>query len=111
MIMGLVRRSAGIALALALGLAPLPAAAAPAPWAVFGAREVRSDDLSMFTKWIGATGKNSKESMSPDRMCSQNRPCLAEWQKLTDGLASAERRAQLSRVNEAMNRSPYIEDI
>ncbi len=99
--------------ALALVIMAEPAAARYGYPALFGAREVRSDDLAMFTKWTAALQRTFDERHLADAPCTAtifNRCHLADWRRVLDNLAGLDRTVQLAAVNLYMNRKRYILD-
>jgi predicted transglutaminase-like cysteine proteinase len=104
----------GIAtLALALLIAVEPAASRYGYPALFGAREVRSDDLGLFTKWTAALDRAFDERRLDDAPCTAtvfNRCHFAAWRRVLDGLSGLDRMAQLAAINRYMNRKRYILD-
>ena len=98
---------------LALAIAAVPAMAGYGYPALFGAREVRSDDLAMFTKWTAALERTFDERRLADAPCMAtvfNRCHLADWRRVLDKLAGLDRTVQLAAVNLYMNRKRYIID-
>ena len=99
--------------ALWLTIAADPAAAGYAYPPLFGTREVRSDDLGLFTKWTAALDRAFDERRLADAPCTEtafNRCHFAAWRKMLDGLSGLDRMAQLAAVNRYMNRKRYILD-
>ncbi len=99
--------------ALALMIAAQPAAGRSGYPALFGAREVRSDNLELFTKWTAALDRAFDERRLADAPCTTtvfNRCHFAAWRRVLDGLAGLDRTAQLAAVNRYMNRRRYILD-
>ena len=101
------------ALALALVTAARPALAGYGYPALFGSREVRSDDLGLFTKWTAALDRAFDERRLADAPCTAtvfNRCHFAAWRRVLDGLSGFDRMAQLVAVNRYMNRKRYVLD-
>lgn len=87
-------------------------AAAPAPH-LFGSRETRSLNITMFPKWNGALKRYFSERRLADAPCTSsafNRCHLREWSAFLSGLRGRDRRSQLEAVNAYMNRQPYLTD-
>jgi predicted transglutaminase-like cysteine proteinase len=100
-------------LGVSMALAPLPAQSRTEPPALFGASEIRSDDLAMFTKWTAALDRAVDERRLRDAPCTAdvfNRCHLAEWRRFLAGLEDLSRMAQLNAVNRYMNRKRYVLD-
>ncbi len=99
--------------AVALVIASQPAAGRPRYPALFGAREVRSDNLEMFTKWTAALDRAFDERRLAHAPCTAtafNRCHFAAWRRFLDSLAGQPRMAQLAAVNRYMNHKRYIVD-
>jgi predicted transglutaminase-like cysteine proteinase len=116
----MVRTLARIALAAALAAGPAFAASAaegpgmsgPAP-SLFGSRETRSFNISMFPKWSGALTRFFGERQLEEAPCSAsafNRCHLREWKAFLAEQEGKDRRAQVEAVNAYMNRQPYLTD-
>ncbi len=106
------RRAIGPA-ALALVIAAQPAYARSGYPALFGAREVRSDNLDLFTKWTAALERAFDERRLAHAPCAAtafNRCHYAAWRRFLASLAGLERKAQIGAVNRYMNRKRYIID-
>ena len=103
-----------VAAAALLGcfLAAGPAAAGMPP--LFGTREVRSDDLKPFQKWLGALEKHAAERLQMDSGCvpgALERCRVQHWKAFLDRTAMLDRRAQIDAVNRYMNEHAYVLDI
>jgi predicted transglutaminase-like cysteine proteinase len=109
------RTAAVLMIGAALVLAFQPRDAAPAVYpALFGTKEVRSDDLRPFPKWTGVLDRYFKEKDLPDGKCDSkrfNRCHLAEWKRFLAEIAAEPRRRQVELVNRRMNSFPYITDL
>lgn len=80
----------------------------------FNAREIRSDDISMFTKWTGMLERYDAESHTLDDICGSDQysTCkLKEWKEFLDGLRGAPLKKQLHAINRFINKYPYVDDI
>jgi len=99
--------------ALALVFAAQPAAGRTGYPALFGAKEVRSDKLELFTKWTAALARTFDERRLADAPCTAtafNRCHFAAWRRFLDSLDGLDRTAQLEAVNRYMNRKRYVLD-
>lgn len=99
--------------ALALVMAAQPAAGSSETPLLFGAREVRSDNLELFTKWTAALARAFDERRLADAPCAAaafNRCHLAEWRRFVESLRGLDRLTQLAAVNRHMNQKRYILD-
>ncbi len=93
-------------------LAAEPAAAGMPP--LFGTREVRSDDLKPFQKWLGALEKYAAERLQMDSGCvpgALERCRLQVWKSFLERTAPLDRRAQIEAVNRFVNEHAYVLDI
>ncbi len=114
-----------IALLLLLLAAPHPAAAdnayAEAPGAIpalFNTTEIRSPNLTSFTNWTSVLARFNKNKDLGAGMCATaagraGSPSLCEWdawQKIVRELKDLPPQQQLVRVNDEMNKRPYILD-
>jgi predicted transglutaminase-like cysteine proteinase len=96
-----------------LAMAAFPAQSRYAYPALFGAHEVRSDDLGLFTKWTAALDRALDERRLVDAPCTEtvfNRCHLADWRRVLDSISGVDRMAQLTAVNHYMNRKRYVLD-
>ncbi len=81
--------------------------------ALFGTSEVRNPRLTPFQKWTGMLSRLTDEQALYEGTCSErrfNRCHLQEWRAMLQELAGKDRLTQLTRVNEYLNKAPYIED-
>ncbi len=102
-----------VPLALALVMAAQPASGRSGAPLLFGTREVRSDNLELFTKWTAALARAFDERRLADAPCTAaafNRCHFAEWRRFVDSLSGLDRMTQLAAVNRHMNRKRYILD-
>ncbi len=80
---------------------------------LFGTREVRSAQMSLFPKWQGAMARYFDERRLADAPCSEsafNRCHLLQWTRFLAGLRGRDRQSQIAAVNDYMNRKRYIID-
>jgi predicted transglutaminase-like cysteine proteinase len=80
---------------------------------LFGTREVRSDNLTPFPKWLGAIERYFGDPAEDDGPCqvrTLNKCSLEAWKAVLAGLSDASPAAQLDGVNRYMNHAPYITD-
>jgi predicted transglutaminase-like cysteine proteinase len=75
--------------------------------ALFGTREIHSDDLTMFPKWRSVLDRSAREL----RGCPSDRVDARQWCQLIDTWRGLDRMAQLRAVNSAMNKRRYVPDI
>ena len=83
------------------------------PPAIFGTREVRSDNLDLFPKWKGALDRYFDERRLADRTCEEtafNRWHLSAWSVFLAGLQGRDPMEQIDSVNRYMNDRRYILD-
>jgi predicted transglutaminase-like cysteine proteinase len=109
-------RTCALAMAMAVvlsGPGSGVAVAASAP-SLFGTHESRSDDIKLFTQWVGVL-QRTKETPEPfANTCERPQAgyChLKDWTAFLESLKGKDRSEQLDAVNRFMNRFPYIEDI
>jgi predicted transglutaminase-like cysteine proteinase len=111
------RRWGRMACALTLVLLALgstqPRASAADPAGLFGASEIRGDNLLMFGKWNGVLQRMQATPEPFDDSCEGPafRCHLKEWNAFLLSIKSADKMAQLEAVNDRMNNFPYIEDV
>lgn len=116
----LFRTLARLALVAALAAGPAFAAAAAESLekygvlpSLFGSRETRSFNISMFPKWSGVLNRFVGERALEDAPCTSssfNRYHLREWKAFLAEQEGKDRRAQVDAVNAYMNRQPYLTD-
>lgn len=110
------RRLLPVLLALLLLAAPdlaAPARANSYP-PLFGTREIESDNLTIFPKWMGMLERYFDERKLGEGDCeatSFNRCHLAEWSAFLDSLRGRSAADVLDAVNRYLNAAPYITDI
>jgi predicted transglutaminase-like cysteine proteinase len=78
---------------------------------LFGTREVYSPDNSAFFKWTGVLARFAAEQRSIAQGCKPGtiESCWpARWRALVATLDGLDPRTQLERVNDAINRYPYV---
>jgi predicted transglutaminase-like cysteine proteinase len=78
---------------------------------IFGSSEVFSSDNSAFYKWTGMVRRFAAERREARGVCAPGvmAGCEpAEWRALVDELRGLDLRGKIERVNEAVNRHPYI---
>lgn len=102
---------AGAALlyALAMNIGPIgtgSASAASAYPSLFGSREIASSDLALFPKWRGVVARFGEEEQS----CASPLCDHEYWKRVLEGLAGAERMAQITAINREMNERLYVVD-
>ena len=93
--------------------APADDAAAAYP-PLFNTAEFRSTRLQPFQKWTSMLEREFDERTLYDGPCEArrfNRCHLQAWRALIGALAGEDRATQLARVNEFVNRAPYLEDL
>ncbi len=80
--------------------------------ALFGTREIRSTNLTPFTKWTSLLERQLAERRLYDTPCGARRGvrCAQEWQALVRQIKGREPMAQLEAVHRFMNQARYIED-
>jgi predicted transglutaminase-like cysteine proteinase len=79
--------------------------------ALFGSRETFSLSTWRFPQWSDMVNRTRAELDAAQHVCAprENRDCMpAEWRSLLDGLQGLDLRAKLERVNDAINRHPYV---
>jgi predicted transglutaminase-like cysteine proteinase len=79
--------------------------------AIFGSSETFSADNSAFYKWTGMMQRFAAERRAARGVCRPGvwQDCEpAQWRMLVDELRPLDLRDKLERVNEAVNRYPYI---
>ena len=77
-------------------------------------REVRSDNIEMFTKWTGVLARYDETAKSLDQICPDDRynTCrLRGWKDSLEQLRNKPLKEQIDGVNRMVNAYPYIEDI
>lgn len=90
-----------------LAASPAPAVQLPLPKnGVFGATEVRSNDLSAFKKWTSAMRRFEEQL----KTLSKPSPRMMMWRAEIQRLKGQSQRDQVHAVNDFMNAIPYIED-
>lgn len=77
-------------------------------------REVKSDNIEMFTKWTGVLARYDEKAKSLDDVCPDERysTCrLRGWKEELEKLRDKPLREKINGVNRLVNGYPYIEDI
>ncbi|MEQ8369889.1 MAG: transglutaminase-like cysteine peptidase [Alphaproteobacteria bacterium] len=91
-----------------------PGAARAAPvGSFFQSVEVRSTNLTPFTKWLSAVSRALEEQATAGQPCaaSASGQCqMADWQAFLAETAGLPPRQQVERINTHMNRADYIID-
>ena len=80
---------------------------------LFGYTEKRSANIKPFIKWTGTLDRYFKERTLEDKPCSSglfNKCHLKDWKRFLNEVKGADKMTQLERVNDYMNRAPYIVD-
>lgn len=108
-------RQAAAALIVALvAVLSLPASADPARPSFLHTLEVRSGDLSQFTKWTSALSRSHREAANATaRDCGSQQAVACryqDWQRFLDGLHDQTKWEQLQAVNSYMNARDYVPD-
>ena len=96
-----------------LALVAQPAAGGLGYTPLFGAHEVRSENLELFEKWTAALARAFDERRLADAPCTAtafNRCHFTAWRRFIVGLGGLEQMAQVIAVNRYMNRKRYILD-
>ena len=78
----------------------------------FGTEEIRSSNIAPFTKWLGVLDRWKREQSATIGICEKNIDvtCVPQdWAKLVRELKGAALETSVQRVNEAINRYPFIE--
>lgn len=106
----------GVLVALSFGLTAAGAHAAgdgPEP-SFFNSTEVRSKNLTPFTKWLSALDRYSKESkLNAAVTCPSHAVDIcsySDWTKFLDGLKDKDPLVQLNEINTRMNQASYVQD-
>jgi predicted transglutaminase-like cysteine proteinase len=102
-----IGNSAGVSAQFTLAAAPGAAANAIRYPALFGTREVRSNDISAFKKWTEVMNRFEKQM----RTASANTPRAQMWKEEMNRLKGLSQREQIEGVNAFFNQITYIEDI
>ena len=95
---------------------PLAALSQTAEPSYFGTREVREDNLSAFTKWLGALDKFAKDrKRTTPLVCNpgpgQMKICgNTEWINFLRSIKSLPKLEQLRAVNARINKATYVQD-
>jgi predicted transglutaminase-like cysteine proteinase len=79
--------------------------------ALFGSREVYSSSTWRFAQWTDMMQRTEAAYKASTHTCTSRADtnCTpAEWQSLINGLKGLDLRAQITRVNDAMNSHPYV---
>lgn len=79
--------------------------------ALFGSREMYSSHTERFRAWNDMLSRTASEFSGSQRICATDRDtrCIpAEWQALINELRGQDIHTQIERVNQAMNRHPYV---
>ena len=90
---------------------PAAAPASRAYPALFGTREAYSPDNSAFFKWTGMLARFHAELQNSTGPCTVDRTkdCVpTEWSELVGDLRDLDVRTKAARVNQMINRHPYI---
>jgi predicted transglutaminase-like cysteine proteinase len=77
-------------------------------------KEVRSDNIEMFPKWMAMLSHYDAEAHTLDHICGSAHysTCkLREWAAFVEGLRGQPRLKQLDQINHFVNGYPYVEDI
>jgi len=77
-------------------------------------REIKSDNIAMFTKWTDVLARYDEKSKSLEEVCSNERydTCkLRGWKQELEKLRQKPLIEQIDGVNRLVNAYPYIEDI
>jgi predicted transglutaminase-like cysteine proteinase len=99
-------------LALLVALAA-PAQAAPVYPQIFGSNETASQNLKLFTKWLGVLDRQTVEQKLEDTPCTQgpfNKCFLQRWKHYLGGIQNLPPLDKLREVNRFANHAPYITD-
>ena len=75
--------------------------------AIFGSREIHSNNLTMFPKWRSMLERFARNLSG----CPSNQPGAKQWCTLLDSWRDLDRAAQLRAVNSTMNQRPYVSDV
>jgi len=73
---------------------------------LFGSKEVKSNDISAFTKWISMISRYDEQLNSADA----NTPNVKAWKEMVDGAKSLSDNEKIEAVNSFINKFRYIED-
>lgn len=77
-------------------------------------REVQSDNIKMFPRWIDMLARYNSEARTLENICGSDpySPCkLKDWKDFLEGLRGAPIAQQMDAVNRYLNKYPYIDDI
>lgn len=104
-----------LAFAVTAGLSGGTVSAAAEP-SFFNTKEVKSDDLKAFTKWLEALGKFAKDRQNPSKLVCNPGPGQmqicgnSEWIEFLKSIKDANKLDQLRQVNARMNKATYVQD-
>lgn len=81
--------------------------------AIFASREIHASDISAFSKWTSMLARWHEERRQSKVACTEagdeSGKCIpAEWLSLVAEMRGLEPREMIERVNQAMNRHPYV---
>ena len=112
---GLRRMAVGMVLAAVLAGASGEAAASTDSThpQLFGTREVRSSNLTLFRRWTGMLKRYIVERDLGEGACMDmafNRCPQSDWKAFLKELRGVDAMTQLDRVNRYVNNAPYISD-
>lgn len=98
--------------ALALAIFTPTVQADPARPSFLRTLEIRSADLSKFTKWTSALRRAQQEAARlDDGVCGSEPACsYQQWQRFLDTLRDRSKWEQLEAINAYMNARPYVRD-
>lgn len=78
-------------------------------------KEIKSDNIEMFSKWTDVLARYEATAHSLDDVCGSDEkysPCrLKVWKKTLEGLRGKPLIEQIDGVNRLVNSYPYVEDI
>jgi predicted transglutaminase-like cysteine proteinase len=77
---------------------------------LFRTHEIYSTNLAPFKKWDLVVARTEQQEADPSGFCRDGaQPCVAtQWQSLVAELSALPIRERVARVNDAMNRLPYV---
>jgi predicted transglutaminase-like cysteine proteinase len=109
----MMRYLAHVAIAVLVAALTVTPGTLAARTALFGTKEVRSNDLTPFTKWTGALERYFDERTLREAPCDRtefNRCHLRQWKDFLGLLQGKSRMVQLAAVNRYMNDKTYVID-